>query len=198
MPRGYRSRPPLSASQSDSIAEKGKAYGSWADSEGVKTAEHKAIHAPVRDSERPLGVEQPRRVDRPGGEDATGEPVVELVAGSEAPPRVVGPGRVERGYREKISLLEREAEVSGRSLDTAALVERGSRHLLDRMERQLDSGEEALKREREASRRVCVMLGALQRDAEILREELSLAQSKLARLEAPKPKGLFQRLLGRA
>jgi len=123
---------------------------------------------------------------------------VDLIAGAEAPPRVVGPGRVELAYQEKISLLEREAEVSERSLETAALVERGSLHLLDRMERQMDSSEEALNREREASRRVCVMLGALQREAEGLREELSLAQSKLSLLEAPRRKGLFQRLLGRA
>jgi hypothetical protein len=164
----------------------------------VKTAEHQANHSPVRDSGRPLGAEEPRRIDRPGGEDPTGEPVVDLVAGAETPPRVVGPGRVELAYQEKISLLEREAEVSERSLETASLVERGSRHLLDRMERQMDSSEEALNREREASRRVCVMLGALQREAEVLREELSLAQSKLSLLEAPRRKGLFQRLLGRA
>jgi len=122
--------------------------------------------------------------------------VVELVAG--AAYRVVGPGRKELAYRERIDLLEREAQVSERSLETAALVERGSRHLLDRMERQMDSSEEALQRERAASRRVCVMLGAIQRENEVLREELSAAQSQLARLEAPRPKRLWQRLIGRA
>lgn len=153
----------------------------------------------------PLGT---RRLERPGGADATGEPVVELVTGAEeeigsaraegAPMRVVGPGRMERGYVERIRFLEEEAEVRARSLDTAALVERGSMHLLDRMERQLDSEEEALERERAASRRVCVMLGALQRDNEVLREELESAKGQLARLEAPRKRTLVQRLLGRS
>ncbi len=170
----------------------------WADSEGVKTTSSHLEHSPVEESQRPQGAVEPRRVDRPGGDDPTGEPVVDLVPAAEVSPRVIGPGRVERAYQEKISLLEREAEVNERSLETAGLIERGSRHLLDRMERQMESSEEALKREREASRRVCVMLGALQREAEVLREELRLAQSKLSLLEAPKPKGFFQRLLGRA
>ena len=125
--------------------------------------------------------------------------MVELVAGeeSEGPLRVIGPGRKERAYQEQIRLLEQTAEVKAQALETASLVERGSRNLLDRMERQLDSGEEALERERAASRRVCVMLGALQRESEVLREELATAKAQLARLEGPRPKRLWRRLLGR-
>jgi len=140
-----------------------------------------------------------RRLERPGGSDPSGEPVVELV--NSAPPtkdpKVVGPGRRERSYQDRIQALEQQAAVSEHTLETASLIERGSRNLLDRMERQLDSSDEALERERAASRRVCVMLGALQRENEVIREELTAARVQLARLEAPKPKRLWRRLLRR-
>jgi len=124
---------------------------------------------------------------------------VELVSGAAHPQelKVVGPGRKERAYKEKIHTLEHEAALNDRALETATLIERGSKHLMDRMERQLDSSDEALERERAASRRVCVMLGALQHENEVMREELAAARAQLAQLEAPRPKRLWRRLLGR-
>ena len=124
---------------------------------------------------------------------------MELVGGeaTDAPVRVVGPGRKERAYQERIGLLQLEAEAKAQALEMASLVERGSMNLMDRMERQLDSGEEALERERAASRRVCVMLGALQHENEVLLEELTTAKAQLAQLEGPRPKRLWRRLLGR-
>ena len=165
----------------------------------MDTAEQKPTAAPAPDTQRPVGDAEPRHLERPGGADPSGEPVVELVAGeeSEGPLRVIGPGRKERAYQEQIRLLEQTAEVKAQALETASLIERGSMNLLDRMERQLDSGEEALERERAASRRVCVMLGALQRENEVLREEITAAKAQLARLEGPRPKRLWRRLLGR-
>jgi len=165
----------------------------------VDTVERQPTTSPVPETQHPTSDPKPRRLERPGGVDPSGEPVVELVAGEPTEAlRVVGPGRKERAYKEQIHLLEQEAEVKGQALETAALIERGSRNLLDRMERQLDSGEEALERERAASRRVCVMLGALQRESEVLREELGAAKAQLAQLGRPRPKRLWRRLLGRA
>ena len=165
----------------------------------MDTVERKPTASPVSDTKRLESAPEPRRLERPGGADPSGEPVVELVRGApaDASVRVVGPGRKERAYQERICLLEQEFEAKARALETASLVERGSRSLLDRMERQLDSGEETLERERAASRRVCVMLGALQRESEVLREELATAKAQLARLEGPRPKRLWRRLLGR-
>ena len=140
-----------------------------------------------------------RRLERPGGTDPSGEPVVEVVNSASLTQalKVVGPGRKERTYQDRIHALEQESSVNEHALETAALIERGSRNLLDRMERQLDSSDEALDRERAASRRVCVMLGSLQRENEVIREELKAARAQLARLEAPKSKRLWRRLLGR-
>ena len=96
--------------------------------------------------------------------------------------RVVGPGRRERAYQERVAGLERE-------LDAAALVERGSSRRLDRMERKLDAVREAALDLEQKEKRLILALGALQRENEILREKLALAlparrRSLLARLFA--------------
>jgi hypothetical protein len=188
----------LSAPEWQGLVQGGKAWAVWADRDLVGIIEHQGTGSGVSDTRRAAGVPLARRLERPGGADPSGEPVVELVAGGSADQsvKVVGPGRKERTYLDRIRLLEEEAGVKERSLETAGLIERGSLNLLDRMERQLDSGEEALERERAASRRVCVMLGALQRESEVLREELEVARGQLARLEGPRKQPLWRRLLG--
>ena len=164
----------------------------------VDTTARQAKTSPSPTTQQPVSEPPARRLERPGGADPSGEPVVELVCGapSQKELKVVGPGRRERAYQEKIQTLEHEAGLNVRALETASLIERGSRNLMDRMERQLDSSDEALERERAASRRVCVMLGALQHENEVMREELNSARAQLARLEAPRPKRLWRRLLG--
>ena len=79
--------------------------------------------------------------------------------------RVVGPGRIERGYQERIGELERTVEM-------AALVERGSARLLDRVEGDLARERETLRDTRQQANRLLVSLGALQRENEALRERV--------------------------
>ncbi|MCH2107328.1 MAG: hypothetical protein MK291_11880 [Planctomycetes bacterium] len=166
--------------------------------DNVDIAASKSSLSPSQDTQRRVTAPSPRRVERPGAVDPNGEPVVELVSGapSRSEPKVVGPGRKERAYMDKIHDLEHQASLNEQALENASLIERGSSNLMDRMERQLESSDEALERERAASRRVCVMLGSLQRENEVIREQLNAAHAQLAQLEAPKPKGLLRRLLG--
>jgi hypothetical protein len=94
----------------------------------------------------------------------------------------VGPGRLERRYRERVSDLEqalgREADRAGglaRQLEASQLVERGSQRLLDRLEalaRDERSAREALE---QREKRLILCLGGLQRENELLRERLALA-----------------------
>ncbi len=165
----------------------------------MDTAARRTSSPPSLKTQEAVNNAPSRRLERPGGQDSSGEPVVELVSGAPSPVdlKIVGPGRRERVYQDRIRSLEKEASVNERALETASLMERGSRNLMDRMERQLESSEEALDSERAASRRVCVMLGALQRENEVIREELTAARAQLAQLEAPRPKRLWRRLLGR-
>ncbi len=122
------------------------------------------------------------RSNTEGPSDESGEPIVEL--------RVVGPGRKERGYRDRIAALDAEVERHAAELEAARLIERGTHRLVDRVET-------ALERERQQSRRVLVAMGSLQRDNELLQEQLSAAQAKLNRLAAPSPRRSFlARLFG--
>jgi hypothetical protein len=89
--------------------------------------------------------------------------------------RVIGPGRLERGYLERIERTESELEAIRRELEVAGLVERGSARLLDRVE-----GE--LKQVSEQKSRLLVTLGHLQRDNELLARRAQLAEARLARL----------------
>ncbi|MCP3916548.1 MAG: hypothetical protein GY711_13410 [bacterium] len=126
--------------------------------------------------------ERSSTVHRPGTRDEAGEPVVEL--------RVVGPGRKERSYRERIASLYLELDERSAELETAHLVERGTGRLIDRVEAELD-------RERHQQKRLLVALGGLQRENEQLAEELNRARARLARLDAPRERrGLFARLFG--
>lgn len=117
---------------------------------------------------------------------ATGEPIVELrpVAPPIARPRVVGPGRLERGYLERIGALEeglrRELDVrraQERELETAALCERGATRAADRLERECERLEAERARTLAAHNRMILALGSLQRENELLRERLVLAEA---------------------
>ena len=113
---------------------------------------------------------QPRPGQAEGGGDGPG-------------PRVVGPGRIERGYRTRIEELERTVE-------TAALVERGSAKLLDRVEGELTRERKSLAEARQQANRLMVGLGALQRENELLRARvLELEGGAPAQLEPAAPAG---------
>lgn len=121
---------------------------------------------------------------------STGEPIVELIpqvapGARVAAVRVVGPGRREREYLDRVAALEAslgreldERRARERELALAALCERGARRAADRMERDC----ERLRREREvaqaAHNRMILALGALQRENELLRKELALSAGR--------------------
>jgi len=103
--------------------------------------------------------------------------------------RVVGPGKRERGYLEKLAALASE-------LEAAALVERGSARRLDRMEKKLEAVREAADAEVQKSHRLILALGSLQRENEMLREKLTLALATPALL--PPRRSWLARLFLRA
>lgn len=123
--------------------------------------------------------------------DSAVERVFEIVPAAPrrwGPPRVVGPGRRERAYLEKLARLESE-------LESASLVERGSARRLDRMERKLEAVREAARSLEQKEHRLILALGAVQRENEILRERLVL--SLAPRRPAPKASWL-SRILRRS
>ena len=131
-------------------------------------------------------------------------------------PRVVGPGRRERGYLKRLEALsglaernherarelERELRHSNRALETSQRVERGCQRRLDRMEQRLERRETELGEAHRAHKRLSLALGAVQREVELLRERLALAPQEQARaLERgadKRPRGLWARLVERA
>jgi hypothetical protein len=101
----------------------------------------------------------------------------------QASPRVVGPGRRERSYLERLSRLEltladetRRAAGLARELAVSQGLERGCQKLLDRMEAraQAERGERASLEQRE--KRLILALGGLQRENQLLRERLALTE----------------------
>ena len=117
---------------------------------------------------------------RSGATDSSGEPVVLLQPGG---PRVVGPGRRERTYQDRIAGLETEHEAASQSqaaleaqVEMARLVERGTSRLVDRLERSLEQGQAELGEVRSQGHRMMVALGALQRENRALRSELERVQ----------------------
>lgn len=134
-----------------------------------------------------------------GGRNASGDELrsLELVP---LPARVVGPGRRERDYLKRVAALEdllqfeRERHAGlQRELDLTLRVERGAQRRLDRLEQRLE-----LSHARE--RRLAALMGALQRDNELLRLKVGeLEAAAAARLPAstePAPRGFWARLLG--
>lgn len=117
--------------------------------------------------------------------EETGEPIV-VVVPHRAAPRVVGPGRRERAYLDRIAALEREAEL-------AALVERGSTRRLDKLEGALDEQRRGARELAQREKRMVLALGALQRENELLREKLALAERPRPLLERARPARARQR-----
>lgn len=131
-------------------------------------------------SERDDVLELPRVLDA-----ESGEPVVELVP--VARPRVVGPGRKERAYLARQAELERELARRAREIELAGLCERGAQRAADRLERALaDRTAESARLEADG-KRLLVALGALQRENELLRERLGLAEGPRAVAALPAP-----------
>jgi len=129
-----------------------------------------------------------------------------------AAPRVVGPGRRERGYwkrlaalgalaergRQRAQELELELRHSHRALKTSQRIERGCQRRLDRMEDRLERREAELGEAHRAHKRLSLALGAVQREVELLRERLSLAPRGQERLSGNRPRSLWERFTGRA
>jgi chromosome segregation ATPase len=116
--------------------------------------------------------------------------------------RIVGPGRRERGYLERISALAGELALEGErreglrrvleqraaELDTSLRVERGCQRRIDRLEERIDRERERLAQAERQHKRLALALGALQRENELLRERIGLAEAvPQGRLEAPRP-----------
>lgn len=109
-------------------------------------------------------------------------------AGLRAPLRICGPGRLERGYQARLEGL-------GRELELAALVERGAQRRADACERDARAAARRARELEQRSHRLMLALGALQRENEGLRAAIAAAAAP--RLEAPRPRGLLRRWLGR-
>jgi len=117
--------------------------------------------------------------------------------------RVIGPGRFERGYLQRLSGLAAEVEVarerelrSRESLrhTTAALnvsrsVEHGCQRRLDRIETLLEQRTQALLASEQQQKRLALGLGALQRENEHLRAQLALAAPRQTALEIEQAPG---------
>ncbi|MCC6407573.1 MAG: hypothetical protein IT453_10415 [Planctomycetes bacterium] len=123
---------------------------------------------------------------------------VELVPG--LPPRIVGPGRRERDYLKRVAHLEdllqyeRERQrILERELDASVHVERGAQRRLDRLE-------ERMEQSHARERRLAALMGALQRDNELLRQRVleleSAAQTLLPASTEPARRGFWARLFG--
>jgi hypothetical protein len=112
--------------------------------------------------------------------------------------RVVGPGRRERAYLEKLAGLEMALAARERELGAASLVERGSTRRLDRMERKIEALREAGLSLEQKEHRLILTLGALQRENEMLRERLTLASGGSRSRALPAKRSWLARLLRRA
>jgi hypothetical protein len=110
--------------------------------------------------------------------------------------RVVGPGRREREYQERIGALEGSLDGLHRALDEAALVERGTGRFADRIEAELEATRARETEARHQLHRTLVLLGAAQREVEGLRAELCAATRK-ALTAAPPRRTWLARLMGR-
>lgn len=111
--------------------------------------------------------------------------------------RVVGPGRRERDYQERIGALEGSLDGLHRALDQVALLERGTSRIADRLEAELEGTRARETEARHQLHRTLVLLGAAQREVEGLREALSTA-TRRALPRTPEPRATwFARLLGR-
>lgn len=109
-------------------------------------------------------------------------PDLELIphASPRVAPRVIGPGRRERTYQERVRRLEGHARQSqrdvdhlARELDVAQRLERGCQRLIDRIEVHHEKDRTRLVESEQREKRLVLALGALQRDNERLQERLA-------------------------
>jgi len=110
--------------------------------------------------------------------------------------RVVGPGRRERAYLERVAELESTLTSRARELEASTRLERGCQRLIDRLEHHVDLDREQLAQLQQQQKQLILALGAAQREVEMLREQLQLAAAAPVQLAAPRA-GWFARLLGR-
>jgi hypothetical protein len=135
--------------------------------------------------------------------DRSGELQTSVEIAPSAPPRIVGPGRRERDYLKRVTrledllLYERERQrILENELEVSQRVERGAQRRLDRLEQRL---EVSFQREK----RLAVLIGALQRENELLQRRVIELESANRVLEAPRTapveprRGLWARVFGR-
>lgn len=101
--------------------------------------------------------------------------------------RVVGPGRREREYQERVGELGAALEAARRELEQAALVERGTGRYVARVEADLAASAAREAEVRQQLHRTLVALGATQREVDGLREALAAASRRA--LPASPPRG---------
>ena len=103
--------------------------------------------------------------------------------------RVIGPGRFERGYLQRLSGLAAEVEIArerelrtteslrqtSASLEISRRVEHGCQRLVDRLEERLEQRTQALLESERQQKRLVLALGAMQRETELLRSQLQLS-----------------------
>lgn len=138
----------------------------------------------------------------------------------EPPPqlRVIGPGRFERGYLQRLSGLAAEVEVAhdresrlleslreGKAaLEVSQRVEHGCQRRIDRLEGWLEQRTQALLESERQQKRLALALGSMQREVEMLRAQSALAlagvaeQSHAGDTAAPPSSraGLWRRIFG--
>jgi len=174
--------------------------------------EHGVLFAPAgrfssASSAAPVSSGRPRTVQREADGVwlvATPEARVAPSAGQEpgraparGPGRIIGPGRKERSYRERIDELDLALGGVRGELETARLVERGSQRLIDRVEADLGRQRDETRTLRQAQARLALGLGVVQSENEALRSENEALHRRVALLDAPARPSWFARLLGR-
>ena len=135
------------------------------------------------------------------------------------PLRVIGPGRFERGYLQRLAGLAGELEMvrederrlanglrEGKAaLEMSLRVERGCQRRMDRLELRLEERTQALLASERQHKRLLLALGSMQRENELLRAQLPLTlagrpQAALSAAPGDRPApararlGLWQRL----
>jgi hypothetical protein len=112
--------------------------------------------------------------------------------------RVIGPGRRERDYQERIGALEGSLDGLYRALDQAALVERGTSRFADRIEAELEATRDRETTARHQLHRTLVLLGAAQSEVENLRAALTAATRRALPKPVERRPTWFARLIARA
>ena len=157
----------------------------WAGKEQtVSTEESKVsdISIGMLEGLREFVLQPPRTQTVPGEEQQGAGPANP----SGAPPlRVIGPGRFERGYLQRLSALAAEVEMArdrdrrfqeslreGKAaLEVSQRVERGCQRRIDRLEGWLEQRTQALLESERQQKRLALALGSMQREVELLRAQ---------------------------